>query len=937
MTPTVSIEAQEEINADEEFVIEEIVVTGTRIKRRDFVSPSPLVTVSREDLEFSGQPTLEEYLNKMPQMQPITGRAHNNGGDGSMNLNLRGMGPGRTLVLLNGRRIAPSGTGSAVDVNNLPSTLIERVEIITGGASTVYGSDAIAGVVNFITRDDFTGLSVEAGYNITAEGDANIWDANVVYGLDLADGGNITFFVGRYEREELFGSERAISSVVWSEDWVSGEWFEGGSANAPGGVVFNPRVDLGDGPVRVTWNPDGTPRAFVDPEDRYNYAPVNYLQTPLSRDSLGILGQVPLSDSWEAYFEAAYARNEAAATVAPAPYFSFATVNTDNPVLTPETQALFSRPEFDVGPGQAGMFLGSRLIGLGPRIIDNDREYMRLLAGLRGTFADGWELDAWFTYTDADEEQRYFNTGSISRIQQGLLIDPATGQCFDTSGGCVPVDLFGENRISPDALNFIRVDDVLNVTSRTQSLASVVVTGAPFEIWSGPVDMAFGVEWRRDEAHFSADDLVFTGDAIGLRARAPIDGTESVYELYAEAIFTLLESRSSAQKLELELGGRWSNYDNAGTVETWKAGLNWQVTDSLRFRTMAQRAVRAPNNAELFTAQFSEFSAFAGGFLVDPCSASQDPVGSGNVDKCLMQGLAESQIGVFEATPFYPTEFVSGGNPNLEPESSDTFTIGAVFNPVSFEGLTLAIDYYDLEIEDTIGGIEPDTICFDPLNTAGIFCDKLERDGTGNVFRVTSLTENRGLLATDGIDFQVQYATDLPESLALIGGDAQLSVGAMLTHVLSLDFQENIVTQVFDCRGKFGWPCWELFSGSSSGTYPENKLTTNFNYSSGPLTAHLAWRWIDGADNAAPLGSEICCGISDPVLATPQVPSWSYFDLGAAYEWNNGLLLRLGINNLFDKEPPLMGDGQLGPNTDELMYDVFGRTYYLNLRYQFGF
>jgi len=429
---------------------------------------------------------------------------------------------------------------------------------------------------------------------------------------------------------------------------------------------------------------------------------------------------------------------------------------------------------------------------------------------------------------------------------------------------------------------------------------------------------------------------VFTNDAIGLRAQAPIDGTESVYELYSEAVLTLLQGRTSGQRVDLELGGRWSHYHNAGSVETWKAGLNWQVTESLRFRTMLQHAVRAPNNEELFTAQVSEFGNFVGNVATDPCSASQDPVGSGNAEKCMIQGLPTSQIGEFEATPFYPASFIYGGNPNLVPEASDTFTLGAVYTSEAVAGLTAAIDYYDLEIEDTIGGVDPGAVCFDPLNTAGVFCENLQRDSTGNVSEVTALIQNRGLLATDGIDLQVQYARDLPSGLALTSGDAQLSVRAMLTHVFSLDFQENIVTQVFDCAGVFGWPCNGML-GNFVGTYPKNKANVSIDYLSGPFTTHLAWRWIEGTDNAAPLGSEICCGISDPVLAIPSVSSWQYLDLGLAYEWGFRLLLRLGVNNLLDKDPPLMGDAQQENNTDALMYDVFGRSYYLNLRYQFDF
>jgi len=248
----------------------------------------------------------------------------------------------------------------------------------------------------------------------------------------------------------------------------------------------------------------------------------------------------------------------------------------------------------------------------------------------------------------------------------------------------------------------------------------------------------------------------------------------------------------------------------------------------------------------------------------------------------------------------------------------------------------MTIDYYELEVKDTIGNIQPDVICFDPLNTAGVFCENLERDSSGNVSRVTALIENRGKLATKGVDAQIRYSMELPAGLALVGSYAGLSLGAAFTHVYSLDFQENVVTQVIDCAGKFGWPCYELFSGQGSATYPENRLTANFNYSSGPFTAHLTWRWIGGTDNAAPLGSANF-GVPDPVLAAPKVSSWNYFDLGLGYEWGKGLLLRLGVNNLTDKDPPVMGDSQFEDNTDALMYDVFGRTYYLNLRYQFGF
>jgi outer membrane receptor protein involved in Fe transport len=922
--------AQEEslIDEEEESILEEVVVTGTRIKRRDYTSLSPLTTISREDIEFSGQPTLEEYLNQLPQNQPGFGRTSNNPGDGTAQINLRNMGPGRTLVMMNGRRLAPSGVGSAVDVNNLPSALVDRVEVITGGASTVYGSDAIAGVVNFITRDDFEGLTVEGIYNISGEGDADIWDLNMVYGYQLPDDrGNITFYAGRYEREELFAADREFTAVPWIDDWFIGELYEGGSSRTPEGVVFGPRADLGDGrQVQVTFNPDGTPRAFVRPDDLWNYAPVNYLQIPLDRTTLGAMGHVKVSENFEAYFEASYARNEIKRNLAPAPLGASLVTNIDNPLWAPEMRPVLE--QWEVEPGLAGMFFARRMLELGNRISDMEREYTRVVGGIRGELFEGWDLDAWVTYTKSDDTEQILNNGSGSRLQQALLVDPLTGQCFDTSGGCVPADVFGVDRLSPEAVDFIRWQPLVNTTSRTQSLASIVLTGSPFEIWTGPVDMAFGAEWRQDEAHFEADPILFSGDVIAIGGDAPIDGTESVIEFYSEAIATLWESQQSVQKLDIELGVRWSDYDLAGSVTTWKAGLDWRVSESIRFRTMFQHAVRAPNNSELFTAQGLFSDAAIGNNSQDPCSASSDPVANGNVEKCLAQGLTQAQIGVFEATRFYPTDFIFGGNPELTPESSDTFTAGFVITPVSIPKLVIAVDYYELEVTDTIGEVDSFVVCFDTLNTAGVFCENLRRDSTGNVFEVIDLFQNLGQQSTDGVDIQVQYQFDLPDSLSLFGSSALLSINSIWSHVFSMHNQENIVTSVFECEGYFGWPC-------NAEVNPENRLLTNFNYSSGPFTAQLTWRWIDSMKNAAPLGSWIF-GVPDPLVQIPRVSSWNYFDLGLSYQFGRSIDLKFGINNLLDEKPAFMADAAFSNNTATGTYDVFGRSYYLGMSYRFG-
>ncbi|HMB61064.1 MAG TPA: TonB-dependent receptor plug domain-containing protein, partial [Xanthomonadales bacterium] len=505
--------------------LEEVVVTGTRIKRRDFTSPSPLTTIDRNTFDLSGRTTVEDFLNQLPQVQPDYGRTSTN--DGTSNLNLRALGAGRTLVLLNGRRLAPSGVGSAVDVNNLPNDLIDRVELITGGASAVYGSDAIAGVVNFITRDDFKGFSLEASYNITEKGDSGIFEATAAYGQELAGGrGNLTYYAGYYDRQPLYASERELTSVSWLDTWT-GELVQYGSPIIPAGVALRPRVDLGNGPVRMTWTPDGNPTPWDSSADFYNFAPLTYLQIPLTRYTVGLFGKVDLKDSHQAYFEAGFTRNEAQLNSAPAPFRGSINVNIDNPLLTPETRQVFA-DQLITEPGIAGLEFSRRMLELGPRITQQQRDYLRLVAGIRGEITNGWDYDAWITWTDASETELLRNDGSVSRFLQGLLVNPATGDCFDPAGGCVPLDVFGEGRLSSAGVDFLRVPPLENSADRSQTIASVVATGSPLTLSAGPLQTAFGAEWRNDEGTFKADPALFTGDTMGYVGTASVNGSESV-------------------------------------------------------------------------------------------------------------------------------------------------------------------------------------------------------------------------------------------------------------------------------------------------------------------------------------------------------------------------------------------------------------------------
>jgi outer membrane receptor protein involved in Fe transport len=597
-------------------------------------------------------------------------------------------------------------------------------------------------------------------------------------------------------------------------------------------------------------------------------------------------------------------------------------------LLTPETRQLFEA-NYLVEPGIAAFGVGRRLSEVGPRIINFERVFRRIVAGIRGPLGRGWDYDAWLTYSQSDESEFLLNDGSRSRFAQGLLVDPATGQCLDPSGGCVPLDIYGAGRISPEGAAFLRVDNVENRTKRVQKLAGLVVTGSPADGWAGPIDTAFGLEWRSDRASFEADEILFTGDTLGFLGAAPVEGTETVIEAYGEAVVPIAVDQTWADYLGLELGARYSRYDYAGSVWTYKYGLNWEPTNALRFRAMRQRSVRAPNNAELFTEQFVENFVFVGADSSDdPCSASNDPIALGYLDKCVLQGLPADQVGVFEASSV-PTEFIYGGNPELVPETADTTTFGFVLEPAVLPNWQFSVDYFDVDVADSIGGIDPTAICFDERNTENLFCDNLVRgENAGyNVVEVRAPTSNRGRISSRGIDTQLAYAASLPDSMSWFGDTPSLTFNLYWTHLMENSWQLNPTTGVIECTGLFGNLC-PLERIGQGATFPEDRVSARFRFTSGPVGIDLVARWIDGSRNSEAAEADFL-GQPEPLLAVPSVGSHYYLDLGVSYEFDDWLSVRFGVDNLTDTDAPLMPG--VANNTDASLYDVYGRSYFLTL------
>lgn len=933
--PVAEPNAQQTSDSEQNAEIEEIVVTGSRLKRRDFTSPSPISTINSDTIGFSGQPTLEETLNQTPQVTPDFGRTANSPGNGTSRINLRGLGAGRTLVMLNGRRLAPSGVASIVDVNSLPQVLVERVEIITGGASTAYGSDAIAGVVNFITRDDFDGFGLEASAYATEYGDSNIYDLNATYGHNFSGArGNFTIFGGYLDREGSFAADREFTSVSWADDW-NGSIEPSGSDATPAGVSPFPPVDYGNGSASTTFDGNGVPREFVRPQDLYNYQPVNYLQIPLIRYMGGLMLNYDLTSRLRTYLETSLSRNKVTLNAAPVPVLAFVQTNLDNPVLSPEARQVFSdnyiRDPND--PNLVSFGFRRRLEELGPRYTQKTLDSARIVAGLRGELVGGFDFDVWLTYSTFEEDQLQTNGASDSRYRQGLLVDSVTGQCYDPSDGCVALNLFGAGNLSSEGAAFVRSPGIYTATSRTQRMASALLNGSPLDSWAGPVDLAFGVEWRDDTGSFRADDALSTGDVHGYGSKSNVAGSESVIEAYFEALVPLAQGAQLAKTLTVEFGGRYSEYKNAGSVNTYKLGGEWQPFESVRIRTMFQRSVRAPNLLEAFQEQLTMEGSYAGfNSSNDPCSASADPIPNNNADKCAIQGMPASQVGIWEATPQAFTEFISGGNPALVPDTAETFTIGAVLNFPALENWQFSIDYFELEVADTIGDLDASLVCFDQQNTQHQFCSNLQRDPlTYDVSLVYQPTSNRGELRTEGIDTQINFQSGLPKSLSIGSTFANIIVDLIWTHMTTNTIQQHPVATTIDCAGRFGWPCGFVNDGI---TYPNDRITMNANYVSGDFSTHLTWRWIAATDNAAQIGADILgLGEIDPGAATASAKS--YVNLGFGFQFSDNVAARFNVANLLRTSPPMMADAVFSNNTDTAMYDIFGRSYTLSvaLRY----
>ncbi len=923
ISPSFAQDADDAAEADEE----KVVVTGTRIQRANVTAPSPVTTVDASDFSLGNAVNVEAFINTLPQAIPGFDSTSNNPGLGEATVNLRGLGANRTLVLVNNKRFVSSNQNpGVVDLNTIPASLIEQVDIVTGGASAVYGSDAVAGVVNFILKDDFEGLSLDTSYQKTEEGDGAIFNTALTAGTNFDNGrGNVVVVASYTSRESVLQGDREESFVTLVDGGDAG-LLETGSVNIPSGFAFafpdyTAAGVTGAPPCTVEGTTDAggfcgtdsfgfifSPEGQgIDPfinagpnTNRYNYAPANYLQIPQERYSIYGSFNYDVTDNIEAYGSAIWVSSQTEQLLAPTPVFTTLTINLDNPFLAGDQQALDILQQDGVagtvgagvgdvdgnGVDDVQLLVGRRMQEIGGRLSDVQNDSFQFQGGFRGDFR-GWAWDAFAQFGQANST--IFQTGNVNVPAYQAVVREGRANIFEEDG------------LTSDI-----VDEIARIGAIKGTTELIVIGGSiagdveqlvsPFA--STPVGVAFGVEYQ-DNSLNAQPDSVLGPDVAGFNQAPAISGSYDVYEVFGEANVPLIEGAPLIEELSLNGAYRWSNYSTVDTVSSYAVGASWTVIEGLRFRGQFQQAVRAPNIGELFQPQVNNFPNIA-----DPCSSGLGSFDDGVlVDQCIENGVPAAAVG----TPLQANsqiEGLFGGNPDLKEETADTFTVGLVWEPTFIENLLFTVDYYDIEIEDVISGVPSQTI-FDKCFREGVdsFCNLITRFGNGAVDIFESTSQNIAKLNAKGIDVSVDYSYDL-------GRFGTLGAYSLMNFTDESSLTPLPGDPAIECAGLYGATCGE--------PTPEFTANTRIDWELGPWAARMRWTYISSVEDDAPEG-----------LSIQELDSYNQVDLTGYWSVNDNVLLSVGVQNLFDTDYVIVGDASAEQsNTYPATYDVFGRTFF---------
>jgi iron complex outermembrane recepter protein len=1014
--------------AEEATMGDEIIVTGTLIQNPNLTSSSPVNVITEGEIALRVPNNAEELIRQIPGVSPGIGTQVNNGSNGTNQIDLRGLGLQRNIVLLDGNRLVPATANGAVDLNIVPIALLSRLDVLTGGASTTYGADAVSGVVNFITKRDFSGVDLRASYKLTEKGDGQAFRADLTVGGNFADDrGNAVLSIGYTKVNPVYQTRDFAAFGVSS---TNGRASGGSATSVPTAFVFD------DGSFQQL-NPAST--ALVPQYESFNFNPYNIFQTPLDRKSIYGSANYEVADNVEVYARGLFSQNRIQSIIAPSGIFGATlTAPANNPYLSAAVRNQICAAQFAgrtaqaaaagtgaaanavaaglltadaaryspancaaqtgtvafvaptvnaagvlVDPGSPGNALDlpgvyRRLVELGPRIGDYRSNVYDMRAGVKIGLSDSISLDINGSYGSSELTQK--NSGYVlnSRVQQALNANNAT-TCTVTTGGCVPLNLFGAaGSITPAQVAFLNGSSSTKITTGLTQVRGVLTGDLGFTIPSAsePVGFAVGTEYRKysydRDPDARAQDPSELGGAGG--ATLPFAGGYDVKEVYGELIAPLVADKPFFNELTLELGARYSSYtinDPLSAAKpkfdafTYKAGVTWEPTDGFRLRGNYQRAVRAPNIGELFAPVVTGLTSLT----IDPCAGAV-VVGNANLTAvCAAQGAPAARLtaGSVPNPTAGQANATGGGNINLKPEKADTFTVGFVLAPTAFiPGFTLSLDYYDIRVNQAITSATPNDViaaCFGSLSAssaASAACTGIRRNPTtgglsgptGTVKGLPAPTTNLGRLKTDGLDLKLGYKREF--------GDVGLTLDFNGNWTRSLQFKASpSATSVNrDCVGYYSSNC-----GVTLGQIqPEFAFQQRTTVSVGAASLSLLWRYLSSvkyegqADDFAARGfsaasrnlfrgtitnqAPAVSALAGEVVDFNRIRAYHYFDLSAQFDVMKTMTLTIGATNLFNVRPPIVGaaagsTSANSGNTFPSTYDPLGRSFNASVRMKF--
>ena len=930
------VEVEEEYQED----LEMVLVTGTRIRDANITGTSPVVTVTSDDFKFSGTTRVEDLLVTFPQLAPSFDSFTVNPTTGFATADLRGLGSQRTLVLVNGHRMQPGGIrGEARDLNQIPAALVKRVEVLTGGASAVYGSDAVAGVVNFILDDQFTGVSFSAGISayqhdnddsflppkMDARGfsyptgdsgfDGEAYNVDIAMGSEFADGrGHAMAYLTWRKNNELRQGARDYSSCALNAAATPC----GGSSTAPvpNFLVFGTTLAGGGfGGFASQNQTTGQWQAGVG--ELYNYAPINHYQRPDDRYTFGSSVNYEVNDNFKPYMETMFSNTNTSVQIAESgTFFVNSPIRCDDPLTFPGGDLCAT---LGIRAEGSEVYIGKRNTEGGPRISNLESSAFRVVTGAEGDLFGGWIYNASYLYGRSQGSEANVNDFLIDRVDDAVRLCPP-----GSFGGCVPYNVWVPGGVTAEAAQGLGASGLRQGETQLTVLGAYATGPLPFTIPSADdaISLVFGLEYRKDEFQVLTDANMATGNFTGLGGpRLPIDGSISVNEIYGEAAVPLYNSTGWFQSLTLDLGYRHSDYSTSGGVTTFKIGGSAGITDYVRVRGGFNRAIRAPNVTELFADQ--QIALWSGS---DPCAGATPEFTQA---QCQNTGVSAGQYGNILGSPASQYNQFIGGSELLDPEEADTWTAGVVITPLP--SLTMSIDYYDIFITDRIGTIGSNTLLrFCALSGDPFLCDKVNRNPTSGDLWVGSnletsgyienLNANFGDLQWTGIDFTIQHSWDL------WGGTLNSSL------VGSYNLEQEIAplpgvndAATFDCAGVINIACQT----------PDWRHTARFAYSQSIWTGSFRWRYVGGMDYVAQ-GTGVPLTTDQILVANGgKLDDWNYFDLSGNVQVTETINVTAGVNNIFDKSPPMVGSTLALNANAPGGYDQLGRYFFSNVGFRF--